>query len=260
MKIINLLKIKKNNGCDIDDPATTLLHSKIIQNKKFLKKIYIDFYKQFLCAIENPTSKTLVELGSGGGFIKEIIPNVITSDVIKLPNVDMSFSAEQMPFENESVDAFFMIDVLHHIPNPKMFFAQAQRCLKENGKIIMIEPANTLWGRFMCKNFHHESFDEKAGWQLESTGPLSGANGAVPWIIFNKDRKIFEDEFPNLKVLKISPHTPFRYLISGGLSFRQLLPSCCYDLVGGIEYVLKPFNKFIGMFQTIELEKISDRG
>ncbi|MFA6187433.1 MAG: class I SAM-dependent methyltransferase [Phycisphaerae bacterium] len=255
MKVINLLKIKKNNTRGIDDPLTTLLHFKIIQNKKFLKKIYIDFYKQFLYAIDNPISKTLVELGSGGGFIKEIIPNVITSDVIKVPGVDMVFSAEQMPFENGSVDAFFMFDVLHHIPNPRMFFKEAVRCLKTGGKIVMIEPANTLWGRFIYKNFHHEGFDEKAGWQMESTGPLSCANGAVPWIIFNRDRKIFENEFPDLKILKIAPHTPLRYLISGGLTLRQLLPGFCYSLIAGIEWLLSPANGILGMFQTIEVKK-----
>jgi SAM-dependent methyltransferase len=259
MKLLKFLKIGKHKDLTrLDMPETTILHSQLIREKYFLRKIYIDFYSRFKRAVVNPQGKCLVELGSGGGFIKEIIPNAITSDIIKIPNVDMYFSAEQMPFENGSVDAFFMIDVLHHIINPQLFFREAQRCLKPSGKIVMIEPANTLWGRFIYKNLHHEPFDVKAEWLLNSTGPLSGANGAMPWIIFQRDRKIFEEKFPNLRILKISPHTAFRYLISGGLNPRQLAPSFCYGLVAVTECLLKPFNKFIGMFQTIELEKTRD--
>lgn len=259
MKLLNFFKITKHKDlARLDMPETTVLHSRIIREKHFLRKIYIDFYSQFKRAVVEAEGKCLVELGSGGGFIKDIIGNVITSDIIKVPNVDMYFSAEQMPFEIGSVDAFFMIDVLHHIINPRLFLKEAQRCLKPSGKIVMIEPANTVWGRFIYKNFHHEPFDAKADWLLDSAGPLSGANGAMPWIIFQRDRKIFEKEFPDLRILKISPHTPFRYLMSGGLSSHQLLPSFCYGLVAFVEYLLKPFNKFIGMFQTIELEKTGD--
>jgi SAM-dependent methyltransferase len=163
MKIIEWLKLPETIGIeDLDDPATTLLHAEIIQKKPFLKKLYIDFYKQFEKSISNSKEKVLVELGSGGGFIKEIISNVITSDVLELPNVDKVFSALDMPFEQASVDAFFMFDVLHHIADPRAFFKEALRCLKVCGKVVMIEPANTLWSRFIYKNFHLEAFDTQA--------------------------------------------------------------------------------------------------
>jgi len=161
-----------------------------------------------------------------------------------------------MPFEQASVDAFFMIDVLHHIAEPRAFFAEALRCLKVGGKIVMIEPANTLWSRFIYKNFHHEAFDPRADWVLQQAGSLSQANGALPWIIFSRDRKIFEDEFPSLRVVRVETHTPFRYLLSGGLTLRQLVPSFTYPAVKAIEYVLSPLRAFLGMFQTIELQKV----
>jgi SAM-dependent methyltransferase len=172
-----------------------------------------------------------------------------------VPDVDKIFSAADMPFENKSVDAFFMFDVLHHIADSRAFFTEALRCLKPGGRIVMIEPANTLWGRFIYKNFHHEEFNTKRGWGLEKTGPLSQGNGAIPWIIFSRDRKIFEREFPNLQIVSITRHTPIRYLLSGGLSLRQLVPSFAYPIVKVIEWALSPLNNLLGMFQTIELEK-----
>jgi len=256
MKIIEWLKLPETRCIkDLDDPAATLVHSEVIQKKLFLKKIYIDFYTRFRKAIHKPEGKVLVELGSGGGFIKKVIDNVITSDVIELPNVDKVFSASDMPFEDASVDAFFMFDVFHHIAEPSAFFKEAIRCLRSCGKIVMIEPANTLWARFIYKNFHHELFDTQAGWGLEKSGPLSQGNGALAWIIFSRDRKTLESEFPSLRIVRMRNHTPLRYLLSGGLTLRQLVPSFSYPVVKAIECLLSPVNSWLGMFQTIELEK-----
>jgi SAM-dependent methyltransferase len=258
MKIIGWLKLPETRQIeDLDDPVTTLLHAEIIQRKQFLKKLYVDFYKEFRKAIPHIERKVVVELGSGGGFIKEIISNAITSDVLELPNVDKVFSATDMPFEEASVDAFLMFDVLHHIHDPRAFFKEALRCLKAAAKIVMIEPANTLSSRFIYKNFHHESFDTQAKWSLEEAGPLSAGNGAMPWIIFSRDRDMFEDEFPSLHIVKMRNHTPLRYLFSGGLALRQLAPSFTYPAIKAIEYVLSPLNDWLGMFQTIELEKVA---
>lgn len=240
----------------IDDISTTELHGTIIHKKKYLKNIYLENYRCFANAIgDDIATKKIVELGSGGGFIKDIIPNAITSDVIELPHIDMHFSALDMPFKNESVDAFVMIDVLHHIHDSETFFNEALRCLKPGGKIVMIEPANTLWGGFIYRNFHHEPFNANGGWGFESTGPMSSANGAIPWILFIRDRKLFSEKYPSLEINKIKHHTPFRYLISGGVSMRQLLPSWSYPLVKGFEVLLTPFNRALGMFMTVELEK-----
>ena len=256
MKIIDWLKLPETRGIkDLDDPATTLLHAKIIRRKPFLERVYIDFYGQFQKAISDLEGKVFVELGSGGGFIKEVVGNVITSDILELPNVDRVFSAVDMPFDRESVDAFFMFDVLHHMTEPRAFFKEALRCLKSSGKIIMIEPANTWWSRFIYKNFHHEVFDTGAQWELEEIGPVSHGNGAIPWIIFSRDREIFAREFPSLKIVAMRNHTPLRYLLSGGLTLRQLVPSFTYPIIKAAEYLLSPANNVFGMFQTIELEK-----
>jgi SAM-dependent methyltransferase len=256
MKIIEWLKQPETRGIkDLDDPAATLLHAEVIQKKPFLKKVYIDFYRQFVQAVPDFESKVLVELGSGGGFIKEVIPNVVTSDIQELPNVDKVFSVSDMPFQDESVDVFLMINVFHHVTEPRAFFKEALRCLKAGGKIIMIEPANTLWSRFIYKNFHHELFDTHAGWELEEKGPLSHGNGALPWIIFARDRSIFEEEFPMLRIVSMRNHTPLRYLLSGGLTLRQLVPSFTYSAVKAVEYLLSPLDNLLGMFQTVELQK-----
>lgn len=255
MKIMDLLKLPQANDIDdLDDPSATILHAEIINSKGFLKKLYVDFYRMLKQKLPE-SAKTIVELGSGGGFIKEIIPSALTSDVLELSDLDHIFSAHEMPFDDASVDAFVMIDVLHHIPNPALFFEQASRCLAPGGKIIMIEPANTPWARFIYKNFHHEDFDPQAGWNVSGSGPLSQANGAIPWIIFNRDRQEFLTRFPVLEIGEIKNHTPIRYLLSGGLTLRQLVPSWTYEFFKAVEFLVAPAKNLTGMFQTIEIIK-----
>jgi SAM-dependent methyltransferase len=256
MKFIEWLKLPETRNIEnLDDPSVTMLHGEILRKKTFLKKVYTDFYRQFRDAVPNPKSKVLVELGSGGGFIKEIIPDVITSDILNVAGVDKVFSATDMPFKDSSVDAFFMFDVLHHIGEPRRFFNEADRCLRPGGKIVMIEPANTGWARFIYRNFHHERFDTRSGWGLDKTGPLSQGNGAMPWIIFVRDMETFEREFPRLKIVSLRNHTPMRYLFSGGFTLRQLVPSFVYPVFKAVEYLLTPADNWLGMFMTVVIEK-----
>ncbi len=242
---------------DLDDPEVTIIRRKIIQKNVYLKNLYYEFYSIFKNSLSDfqKRKRKLIELGSGGGFLKKIIPDVITSDIIRLPKVDMHFSATHMPFKSESVDRFFMLDVIHHINDQQMFLKEIDRCLKDNGKLIAIEPANTLWGRFIYQNFHHEDFNPKGTWNLKSQSALSDANGAIRWIVVMRDKKKFEKLFPRLKIVMITVHTPIQYLVSGGMSYRQLLPSWMYSIVKGVEYILSPLGRYTGMFYTIEIEK-----
>lgn len=241
----------------LDSRETLLVHRKKIKEKNILNQVYRDFYHEFKKISAKPG--ILIELGSGAGFIKELIPQVITSDVIEGPGIDKVFSATKIPYSTNSVSAFFMLNVLHHIKDPKSALQEMQRCLKPGGNIVMIEPYNSLWGKFIYQNFHHEKFDPSGEWKIKRKGRLSEANGALPWIIFVRDRESFERNFPMLKIIMITPHTPFRYLLSGGLSKPQLIPSFLYPLVKRIEKLFSPLNPFLGMFVTIRIQKITHR-
>lgn len=241
---------------DQNSKESLLEHQRKIEEKTFLHKVYISFYKIFVEA-KLPKGK-IVEIGSGGGFLKKFIPSVITSDVIDGPDIDKAFYVDKMPFKDSSVAAFLMIDVLHHIKDPQKAFVEMERRLVKGGKIIMIEPYASIWGTLIYKYFHPErkGFNAGSGWKIKGDGRMSDANPAIPWIIFKRDRKIFEKKFPDLRIIKFTPHTPIRYLISGGLSKFQLLPTAFYPLIVFIENKLTIFNDKIGMFVTIELKKL----
>ena len=90
-----------------------------------------------------------------------------------------------------------MTNVLHHLPNPADFLAESLRCVRQGGVIAMIEPWVRSWSRLVYRLLHYESFQLDArDWGFPGSGPLSGANGALPWIILQRDRARFEREFP----------------------------------------------------------------
>lgn len=255
--LLNWLKLPEfRNTRSIDDVSLSLLHAGSIRRKPFLRRLYTDFYIEMKKSLSDEKGKpSIVELGSGGGFIKEIMPNVITSDILRLPNVNLIFSAQRMPFKERAIDAFLMRDVLHHIGDAEAFLKDADRCLKVGGKIMMIEPSGTIFNQFLYKKFHYEDFDRRGGWCFKKEGNLFSANGALPWVVFCRDRQRFENEFPNLKILKIKNHTSLRCLLSGGVSMRELAPVWAYTIIKSIEMILSPFNRCLGMFMTIELRK-----
>lgn len=189
--------------------------------------------------------------------MKEMFPEVVTSDILALENVDIVCNAERLPFSNSSLKSIVMIDVFHHIPHPWLFLEEAQRCLVQGGKIVMIEPANTPFARFVYTRFHPEPFDVNGKWEIEAGQPLSNSNQALPYIYFKRDIATFKQRFPGLELQTMFCHTPFRYIISGGLSKPSLLPGCFYSAVKCAENFLgfTGLNKLFGMFYAVEICK-----
>ncbi len=239
----------------LDDPRATLAHREIILKKPFLKRVYEDWYATFTKEEKAFPGGKFLEIGSGGGFLKDVFPGIITSDILALDCCDMVFSAEEMPFKNEELQGIFMLNVFHHIPHPWKFLAEAERVLAKGGKVIMIEPANSVFSRFIYRNFHHEPFEPKGEWEIQSSGPLSGSNQALPYIYFQRDREKFEKQFPSLKIKRIRYHTPLKYLVSGGVSMRPLVPTWSYGFFSAVEWLISPLSRVFGMFATVELEK-----
>ncbi|MBX2817273.1 MAG: class I SAM-dependent methyltransferase [Saprospiraceae bacterium] len=240
----------------LDSPERTEEHRQIIAVNTYLNKVYRSWYEQFVRESQTLPSGLKLELGSGGGFIKDIIPDMITSDVLEISGIDKIIDARNLPFENQTLAGIFMINVLHHIPQIDSFFREADRVLIPGGKIIMIEPANTALSSFIYRKYHHELFDTSLDWSFPESGPLSGSNQALPWIIFERDYPIFRKKYPTLHLLKRWNHTPFNYIISGGVSRSPLLPSSLFNLVRFVEkYPLLPFRNLLSLFQTIIVEK-----
>ena len=240
-------------GMNIDDARTTEVRRRIIRQKPFLRKIYEEWYRAIV-AVLPPIDGAVLELGSGAGFLDRFIFDLITSEILRCAGVRVVLDGCQLPFRDASLRAIVMTDVLHHVPQPRRLFADAARCVKPGGALIMTEPWVTTWSKLIYKRLHHEPFvPESQEWEFPPSGPLSSANGAMPWIIFQRDRAQFEGEFPEWRIETIRPIMPFRYLVSGGVSMRNLMPSWSFGLWRGLETALRPCTSRLGMFAFIRL-------
>lgn len=254
--IKNLLKHPLTRNLDIDDPLTTALRRKVIQEKVFLKRIYREFYECIGKDIPEGDG-AILELGSGAGFLEEFITGIIKSDRYRNPYICIVLDGTELPFAKHSLRAIVMLNVLHHLPDTFGFLNEAGRCVRLNGKIIMIEPWITSWSTLVYKYLHHEICSIKVDdWRLPENKPLSIANTALPWIMFHRDSNRFHERFLNWKIESIKPMMPFRYLVSGGLSLRSMAPHWTYSTWLLLEKVVSKWIDKWAMFAQITLRKI----
>ncbi len=236
----------------LDSVSSLEDHFLAIRSKPFLRRLYTDFYKEILQTLPGDLRGPVVEIGSGAGFLKNCLPGSITGDIWPTRFIDVCFDAQQLPFPPDSLKAVVMLNVFHHLPSAVSFLSDAARCLQPGGVIAMIEPWMTVGSHLAYKLFHHEATEKgQAGWEFESSGPLSGANQALAWIVFHRDRAGFERRFPNLRIEAVRPHTPLRYLASGGLSHRFSAPISCYAPLLRLEQRMHRLRRCLSLFATI---------
>jgi SAM-dependent methyltransferase len=247
-----LLAHPYTRGLDLDDPATTGKRRAIVNEKPFLRAIYHVCYAQGAAAPPRGEGAVL-ELGSGAGFLQDYVEGLITSEVFFCEFVRTVLDGHALPFRANALRGLVMTNVLHHIPDPHRFLREAASVVRPGGVVAMIEPWNTPWSRFVYTRLHHEPFmPDAAAVGVVRGGPLSDANGALPWILFERDRRQFERDFPAWRIETVRPMMPFRYLVSGGVSMRTLMPSWTTGMWRAIERVV---DRRMAMFALIVLRR-----
>ena len=249
---------------DIDSKEAVNIHKQIIKMNLLLIKHYEFIYKYFKNIDESLSEVSLpsLEIGSGGGFLKEYLPKVITSDVVKSIGIDRVEDACQLTFDDKSLKAIYANGVLHHLKDPGACLEEVQRALAPGGVFVCNEPSSNFFGYFMNRYFHDEPTDRYVkDWQMPETfksGRLSGANMAIAYIIFKRDRIKFSKRFPNLIVSSIIYHDFLRYSLSGGLSYRPFVPRFLFGAVNFFEKALRPFMPVLGNNMIVTIRKIQN--
>lgn len=250
------------NNLDIDSKGAVNIHRDIIRANPLLVKHYEFIYRYFKKIDDSLPQVGLpaLEIGSGGGFLKEILPRVITSDVVLSEGIDRVENACQLTFDDKSLKAIYANGVLHHLKDPGACLEEAQRVLVPGGVFVCNEPSSSLFGYFMNKYFHNEPTDKYIkDWQIPQTANdarLTAANMAIAYIIFKRDRAKFSQKFPNLRISSIIYHDFLRYSLSGGLSYRPFVPRFLFGAVNFFEKILRPFMSVLGNNMIVTVEKI----
>ncbi|HTD33633.1 MAG TPA: hypothetical protein VK665_08245, partial [Candidatus Elarobacter sp.] len=144
----------------------------------------------------------------------------------------------------------------HHIPDPSRFFAEAIRTLVPGGTISLIDVAHTPLARLLFGRFHPEGYDSaREGWTLDESAPLGGADQAMSWVLFRRDRALFEARFPALDVEVIELLPWFGYLLSGGLTRRNLVPGVLVPALVALDRATTLLNPAFALHWHIRIRK-----
>lgn len=253
-----MIKPKEYEQIDFDSPETTLKAVEIMRTKKCLHDVYAEIYHHMM-ALNNKYlsgNQKILELGSGGGFLKDLYPQIITSDVKPVNNVDQIIDARELPFDDCVLDAIFGVHVLHHIPDVTAFFKEADRVLPAGGGIVMVEPYWSPLAKYTYKNIHPEPFDELSpDWKLAESGPMSGSNQALSYILLKRDKDKFQKLFPQFELVYHRPFGFIRYIATGGIWLDQKLPDFAFPVLKGFEYIISPLMPLVGLHHYFVLKK-----
>ena len=259
-RLMALLREPDAVGMELDGPERIASHRRVLDRKPIVRGVFEDFHRLFadLDARWLRGDGLVVELGAGVYPVRESYPNVLATDVVPAPHLDRTLDAGAMDLADASVRAFYLQNVFHHFPDPAQFFAELERTLVPGGGAILIEPHDGLLASWLYPRlFASEGYDKRApGWITASDGPMSGANQALSHIVFDRDLALFTQRFPGLEIVQRDVAGNWlRYLLSGGLNFRSLLPGPLLPLARGLEWLLRPLRGVFGLHRILVLRR-----
>jgi SAM-dependent methyltransferase len=97
-----------------------------------------------------------VELGSGIGNIKEVIPHCVRTDLFPNPWIDRQENAYALSMPDNSVANLILFDVFHHLEFPMNAMAEFHRVLIPGGRLLVFDHAMSAAGWLFSRFIHHE--------------------------------------------------------------------------------------------------------
>jgi SAM-dependent methyltransferase len=225
-----------------------------------LRALYAEWYGRVGAALPPPSFGPRVELGSGPGFARGFVPELELTDLVKAPWHDREVSAEALPYADASLGGIVLFDVLHHIPAPRKFFAEAVRALKPGGRVVMCEPYIGPLSYPVYKFLHEEPvrmFDDPLAPAADARDPFD-SNQAIPTLLFARRRPhdAFAREFPALAVRSVERLAGPSYVASGGFSRAPLLPLAAWSALHAFEARLpEPLFRLLGFRMLVVIER-----
>ncbi len=192
---------------------------------RYLRAAYAQIYTALGARLPDGVEGPVIEIGSGSGVGRAWIPGMVCTDVVPADRIDEVVDAGRLPYASGTVRAFVLKDALHHLPDAPAFLAEAARCLRPGGAVLLCEP---YWGplaRLVYRFAHPEPFDTgQRDWILGSDSPWD-SNQALAWILLRRDRARFAASLPEFRIGHETVVLGPSYLLSGGVFGRLPVPS-----------------------------------
>lgn len=245
-------------GLDLGSPEASIAQRTILRTKPSLRRFYESTYRRMEDAGDRflgaPTGIAL-ELGSGGGFMRDVVPGITTSDIKPIEGVDRVIDGQRLPFDDGSIRVIYAMHVIHHIPDVEQFLAELDRVVPVGGGLVAVEPYWSPLARLCYSRLHPEPWQPDAPtWTFESTGPLS-SNQALSYILLKRDRALFDDRWPQFEVLRGEAFGGPSYLLTGGIWRTPVIPDSLLQRMERAEARTRWWRPAMALHHTFVLRK-----
>jgi SAM-dependent methyltransferase len=247
-------------GVALDGPVRFAAHRRVLERKRMLRDVFEECRRTMrrLAQAHLAVEGRAVEIGAGVAPMRDSYPEVLATDVVHAPHLDLVVDAQAMPVRDASLGVVYAQNAFHHLPRPERFFRELVRVLTPGGGAVLLEPAHGLLASWLYPRlFASEGFDKRhPSWDTPQSGPMNGANQALAYVVFVRDRERFQRAHPELEIVAIEPmRNGLRYLLSGGLNFRQLVPDAANGALRALESLVAPAAGALALHQVIVLRK-----
>jgi SAM-dependent methyltransferase len=233
-------------------------HKAIWGEKPVLRAIYADYYRQIIAHCK--AGRTL-EIGGGSGNLKEFLPDVRSTDIVPASWLNAAADAQALPFCDKSFTNIVMVDVLHHVERPIRFFREASRVLKDDGRLVLLEPGISPMSSIFLRLFHAEpvimSADPLEDGVLDPARKPFDANQAIPTLLMTSHKRRFEATFPELKIARVYWLSLFAYPLSGGFQSWSLVNASFAKMILAFERRIAPLlGRLLGFRILIVIKRV----
>ena len=236
------------------------LYHAALQRKPLLCKIYKDIYAYIESQIDRGAPGSIIEIGSGCGFIKSVIKDCICTDIVEATGVDYVENIYALSNRSDQANTFILVDVLHHLQFPGSALQQLHTRLAPGGRVILCEPYMSVFSAIVFMLFHHEpvGFFKPIEWfsskNADDAQDMYYAAESNPTRIFrsSKYKKLLEEHWV-VRITRID--SSWSYMASGGFRKAQLYPTAWYTFMKKIDKLLSIFPRIFGTRFFVVLEK-----
>jgi SAM-dependent methyltransferase len=227
--------------------------------KPVLRSLYRNFHERIAaeCAcVPGPT----VELGSGIGGLRSVIPDCILTDIEPGPGIDRVETAYALTFDDASIANLIMIDVFHHLRYPGTALDEACRALAPGGRLVIFDTCTSFLGNIVYGLLHDEPLgaSRPIAWAAPpdwdpSQKTYYAQQSNAPRVFLSREYEATLET--HWRIMARRRYSAISYVLSGGYSKPRLYPEKALPLMRALDRICDKAPKLFATRLLVVLEK-----